>query len=551
MYSDSLLHNGTSVDDMKRKGRIWKKLMVVLGLVMALVMGGCQSSDVVIVYDNDVHCTVDGYAKLAAVQNAYRKETPYVTTVSCGDFVQGDVIGSVSRGASIVDIMNRVGYDVVTLGNHEFDFGVPHLFALTDSLKAEVVDANFRDLKAGRFPFSPYTIKQYGDIDIAYLGLTTPATLSLVAYTTFIDEETGDVCYDFCQEDFYGNAQRFVDEARREGADYVVVLSHLGDSGMSGVSSVELIQHTTGIDVVLDGHDHHVIPDTTIFNGEGRPVLLSSTGSSFRNIGVLTLSADGKFTSMLLATDTCQSVDKEVDDYVHQVKEQVLAQGDKVIGKSDILLDIMDAEGHRIVRNQEAPIGNFFADALRHVSGTDIALVNGGGIRASIPKGDVTFNTLLAVSPYHNDICMATMSGKQIMDALEVSARALPFEHGGFLQVSGIRFQVDTSIETSVQFDDNGQFTHVAGARRVSQVEVWDKAQGKYLPIIPQRIYTISSFGYLIEQGGEAGILRRSKLIKNNMGKDVDFLSIYIRQMLNGCIGEAYNQLEGRIRIGT
>ena len=147
---------------MKRKGRIWKKLMVVLGLMMALVMGGCQSSDVVIVYDNDVHCTVDGYAKLAAVRNAYRKETPYVTTVSCGDFVQGDVIGSVSRGASIVDIMNRVGYDVVTLGNHEFDFGVPHLFALTDSLKAEVVDANFRDLKAERFPFSPYTIKQYG-----------------------------------------------------------------------------------------------------------------------------------------------------------------------------------------------------------------------------------------------------------------------------------------------------------------------------------------------------------------------------------------------------
>ena len=534
---------------MKRKGRIRKKLMGVLGLVMALVMVGCQSPDVVIVYDNDVHCAVDGYAELAAVRNACQKETPYVTTVSCGDFVQGDVIGSVSRGASIVDIMNRVGYDVVTLGNHEFDFGVTHLFALTDSLEAEVIDANFRDLKKDRFPFSPYTIKQYGDIDIAYLGLTTPATLSLVAYTTFIDE-AGDVCYDFCQEDFYENAQRFVDEARREGADYVVVLSHLGDSGMSGVSSVELIHHTTGIDVVLDGHDHHVIPDTTIFNGENCPVLLSSTGSSFRNIGVLTLSANGTFTSKLLPVESSDTVDTEVDAFVHQVKEQVLAQGDKVIGKSDILLDIMDAEGRRIVRNQEAPIGNFFADALRHVSGTDIALVNGGGIRASIPKGDITFNTLLAVSPYHNDICMATMSGKQIMDALEVSARALPSEHGGFLQVSGIRFQVDTSIETSVQFDDKGQFTHVDGTRRVSQVEVWDKVQGKYLPIIPQRIYTISSFGYLIEQGGEAGILRRSKLIKNNMGKDVDFLSIYIRQMLNGCIGEVYNQVEGRIRIG-
>ena len=542
--------------------QIARRICPIVAIIATLFIASCSKDEtlstpqpidrpvtpIVIIYENDVHCAVDGYAKLAGLRNNYKKTTHHVATVSCGDFVQGNIVGSVTRGEAIIDIMNFIGYDVVTTGNHEFDFGIEHLLTLTKTLNADVVNANFSDLRSNKLLLEPYTIKRFGNVDIAFIGLTTPATMSSVAYTTFTDE-SGNVIYSFGEDNFYQNAQRHIIEARASGADYVVILSHLGDSGEGGYpSSISLIQNTIGIDAVLDAHDHNVIPDTTILDGAGEGVLLSSTGTAFANVGVLTLSTEGKFSSQLVKSEDCDT-DERVQAYVEQIKEQTMAAGERIVGTSEATMRVRDESGTRITRTRETTIGNLCADAFRTVLGSDIAFVNGGAIRADIPEGDVTYNNLLSVFPYNNAVCTATMSGSQIMDALEVSARLLPKENGGFLQVSGLKFKIDTSVEPSVQMDENELFTHVGERRRVSDVQVLDKSTNKYLPIAPERTYTIASSSFLIENYGDNGILRYATVKESNLGQDVDILAIYIEQILGGKIGTEYNSTEGRITI--
>ncbi len=533
--------------------------MILLSLLLTCFLG-CEAdnktgipdvpeSPIVIVYENDVHCAVDGYAKLVGIREQQRAKTPFVTTVSCGDFVQGDVVGSVSKGENIVEIMNLVGYDVVTLGNHEFDYGMKQMFRLTYALEAPVVCANFRDLRISESPFPAYQIIRYGDVDIAYIGFTTTTTSTSVSPMTFLDEN-GNLIYDFMQETFYQEAQKQIDAARAEGADYVVALSHLGDLDRGQhANSIHLIKSTTGLDAVLDGHDHHVIPDTLIHNQEGTPVLLTSTGTKFSHIGLLTLSPEGKFSSRLISTETDDvPVDADMQFLVEDIKEKALADGQKVVGVSETVLSINDELGNRLVRSQEVSIGNFCADAFRLVLDADIAFVNGGGIRADLPQGDVTYNHLLGIFPFNNTACTATMTGQQLLDALEFSVSFLPVEDGTFMQVSGLKFEVDASVPSPVVTDKEDLFLHVAdGPRRVSNLQILDKESGEYLPVDLEKRYTLASFNFLLKDLGGAGIFRYAELEEDYLGQDVEVLAFYIEKLLGGRIERKYAELEGRI----
>ena len=534
-----------------------KVYMVLFSLLLACFVA-CGTDDnvwmpdvperpVVIVFENDVHCSVDGYAKLVGLREWQRVQTPYVTTVSCGDFVQGDVVGSVSHGKNIVEIMNEVGYDVVALGNHEFDYGMTQMFRLTEALDASVVCANFRDLRTDDLPFPAYRILRYGEVDIAYVGFITTTTSTSTSPKTFQDEQ-GNYIYDFMQETFYENAQRQIDAARAEGADYVVALAHLGDLERGEhANSINLIARTTGLDAVLDGHDHHIISDTLICNREGAPVLLASTGTKFSHIGLLTLSSDGKFHSTLVPVGEAPK-DEAVGVFVETVKEKALADGQKVVGVSDVNLSIYDKDGHRIVRSQETPIGDFCADAFRLVLNADVAMVNGGGIRADLPQGEVTYNHLLALFPFNNTACTATMTGQQLLDALEVSVSFLPYEDGTFMQVSGMKFEVDASVPSPVVLDEAELFSHVADApRRVGGLQILDKESGEYLPVDLDKRYTLASFSFLLKDLGGFGIFRYAELQEDNLGQDVEVLASYIETVLNGRIGKGYSEPEGRI----
>lgn len=505
---------------------------------------------IIILYENDVHCAVDGYAQLVALRERQREQTPYITTVSCGDFVQGDVVGSVSQGESIVEIMNQVGYDVVTLGNHEFDFGISQMFKLTDALEATVVSANFRDLRTNELLFPSYRTIRYGDVDIAFLGLTTTTTATSVSPRTFWDE-AGNVIYGFSKPDFYQNVQEQIDLARSKGADYVVVLSHLGDRDRKEhPNSVQLIAQTTGIDVVLDGHDHHVISDTLVSNLEGDSVLLTSTGSGFENIGMLTLDTNGTFTSRLVPTSSGLAFDEKTQAFVEEIKTRTMENGQRVVGINEVNMSINDRLGNRLVRSQETTIGNFCTDAFRLVLNVDVAMLNGGGIRADLPKGEITYNDLLTIFPFNNTACTATMTGQQLVDALEFSVSFLPEEDGSFMQVSGVTFEVDTSIPSPVVVDEHHYFVGIGeGKRRVTRVQILNKETGIYQPIDLECRYTLASFDFQLKEFGSAGIFRYATLKEDFLGQDVDVLASYITDVLNGRIGKEYEETEGRIRI--
>ena len=538
-----------------------KERWILLVPLLLLCFLACKASDdkrqmpdrpdfpIVIVYENDVHCSVDGYPRLASLRAKQQMATPYVTTVSCGDFVQGEVIGSVSQGEHIVEIMNRVGYDVVALGNHEFDFGMSQMRHLTDLLDAPVVSANFRDLHSGELVFPAYRMVRYGEVDIAYVGLITPETATSVAPTTFWDKD-GNHIYDFMLNEFYQKTQACVDCARAEGADYVVLLSHLGDRKRTGCpSSLSLIAATTGVDVVLDGHDHHVIPDTLIHNKDGKPVLLSSTGTKFQYVGLLTLSTDGQFSSRLVSLDNL-TPETELQAYVGELKQKTLAEGTRVVGTCEVDLPIMDASGGANVRSCEMPIGNFCADAFRLMLQADVAMINGGGIRSGLSQGEITFNDLLAVFPFNNTACTAMLTGHQLLDVLEVSVRYLPDMDGSFMQVSGMTFQVDLSVPSPVVLDEYSWFSHISPApRRVSHLQIWDKEQGVYVPVDADRTYILAGFDYQLKGYGSNAIFRYATLKDDNHGKDVEILVSYLTQMLGGRIGYSYATTEERIRI--
>ena len=530
-----------------------KNLFYIL-LVLAGLFAGCGNhrvpdrpeSPVVILFDTDAHCQMEGYAAMAGLKSEMAGRTPFLTTVSCGDFVQGDIVGTITRGEGIIDIMNQVGYDFTVPGNHEFDFGMEQHSNLIGKLNSEIICANFNSLDTDQPVYKPYAMARYGNVDIAFIGIATPATATSVSPKTFWDDN-GNSKYSFLPDNLFPTVRQLVKEVRRSGADYVVVLSHLGaNKEDSYPTSLELIANTSGIDVVLDGHSHVTIPDTTLLDMEGKEVLLSSSGSYFQNIGILTLSTDGKFSAELVATSSVQK-DSAVLNLVVKVKGSVMEAGRKVIGSSGITMNAMDADGEWLVREMEMPIGNFCADAFRRVLDTDIAMINGGGIRADLNAGEVSYNTLMSVFPFNNTACKASITGEQLLDALEVSVMSLPERAGRFMQVSGLKFSVNQTVATPVVIDGGGLFSHIGnGARRVSDVQVLDKVSGKYVPVELERTYTLGGISYNITQMGSDGIFRYTRLLQDNLGQDVEILATYL-EMLGGTIGDEYKNSEGRI----
>ncbi len=504
---------------------------------------------IVILYDNDVHCAVDGYAHLVSVREMMENDNAYVTTVSAGDFISGDIVGTITKGEAIIDIMNRVQYDVIALGNHEFDFGLPHILSLTEALDATTVCANLRHIESNKPLFTPYKIISYDDVDIAYIGITTSATSTLVSANTFRNERD-ELIYDFSNNNLYAVTQHYIDQAIDQGADYVVALAHLGDVGQSGHSnSVELINNTHGIDVLIDGHDHHTIEGRIVKNNRGEDVILTSSGTKFQYIGAVTLSTEGKFSTQLITVSSEDSTDAATQDYVNQIKKEALEAGKRVIGHTSFPISMLGPDGKRIVRNSEATLGNLCADAIRYGTNAEIAMINGGGIRASINEGDITINDCFQVFSFNNTVCTATMSGAQILDALEFGARATPTEVGGFLHVSGLRYQIDL-VPSPVVLDDKGMCSHITeGKRRVNNVEVFDSKTNSYKPIELDRIYTVGSFEYLITGKGDAGVLQYATLKDGQLGQDLQMLSEYIEKALGGVISEQYRKAEGRILI--
>ena len=508
------------------------------------------SQEIIVLYENDVHCGVDGYANFAALKNEMKAVHKYVTVVSNGDFVQGGSLGASSHGRSIINIMNAVGYDYVTLGNHEFDYGIPRQKELMEALDAQCLCCNFKDLRTGKQIYEPYHIVSYGDFDVAYVGMSTPYTINSSTPTYFKDEK-GNYVYSFCIEDFYEVVQNAVNSARAEGADFVVVLSHLGDEdeGEGGINSPSMIENTYGIDVVLDGHSHSVILDSIVKNKKGQNVTLTSTGTKFQYMGKLTIGTDGKFKTELVPTESYNKKDLSVLKVIDEIKEGYRKVAEQVIFTSDVKLAAFDDQANRLVRNQETNIGNFCADAYRTVFGTDIAFLGGGSIRADLPKGDVTFNDLYTMFPFENGTCKGECTGELLLDILEFSVSIAPGEFGGFQQVSGLRFEYDSSIPSPVLYNANHDFDGVKGARRVKKVEILNNKTGNYEPLVSDKTYTFAASSYVaIDHGDGFAMMDRCTNVQDLGILDTDIIQNFLENYKNNHVGTEYAGLEGRIK---
>ena len=501
---------------------------------MVLVLAACGRKDIVILFDNDPHCAVQGYAHIASLKDQAKLATPYVTVVSAGDFLQGDVVGSISKGQYIVDIMNAVPYDYVTLGNHEFDYSVPRLQEMTDKLDARVLCCNFsREQDAGhREPIYPaYAIRKYGPVKVAYVGVTTPTTFNSSTPTYFLNEQ-GEVCYCFHMDDTFGLVQQAVDEARSEGADYVIVLSHLGDNTYP-VSSRELIEATHGIDVVVDGHAHNVFIEQPV-DACGDTLLFVSTGSKFVHIGRLTIGRDGEIDVELVpsVSSDAQFIHgaERVEQVIRTIQDRIEEQIAVKVGYTEVNLRDYDEKGNRLVRNSETELSCLLADAMRYAGGTQLGCIHGGSIRAAIPMGDITLGEVMAVLPFNNSLASVSMTGLQLRDALEVSVATWPVENGDFHIFSGLRYTINPRIKSSVCFDSNGFFASVGATRRVVKVEV-EQADGNWQPIDDEAVYTLSGLNYTLINRGASGMFRYAEPIAYEPLKDTEILTRYLHQL--------------------
>lgn len=543
---------------------MFKKLLAMLLAASMLLVGfafaeeaAAEHTPVVVLYENDVHCGIEenvGYAGVAAYRNAYKALGYDTILVDNGDAVQGDVVGTLSKGEAIIDIMNALEYDVAIPGNHEYDYGMEQFMALTERANFPYISSNFKKTD-GTAIFPSHVILEAGGWKIGFVGATTPHTFTSSTPTYFQDEE-GNYIYSFSEgadgENLYNAVQTAVDETRAEGADFVFLMSHLGvdaDENGNVYTSSAVITHTTGIDAVLDGHSHTVMECEVVKNADGEDVLLTQTGTKLQNLGVLTIEPDGTISTKLhnetiFKDPDAQAVLDGIKAQNEEILNQVVASTQVKLTTTDPTAKAEDGSPLRIVRSQETNLGDLCADAYRTLLDADVGFVNGGGVRADIEAGDITYANIIKVHPFGNAACKIEVTGQQLLDALEMGARELPAENGGFIQVSGMTYEINVGIPSSVEVDDKGNFVGVNGERRVQNVTVGGE------PIDPEKTYTLASHNYWLKSGGDGmSMFPGSPLLQDEVMLDNQVLITYIVDKLGGVVGEEYADPYGQGRI--
>ena len=542
-----------------------KRILSLTILLMCISLFGCQKQkeEIHIFYTSDVHCGLEeniNIASLKALVDERKLENKNVLLVDAGDFLQGSNLGLLTKGQSIINIMNNLDYDYVTIGNHEFDYGLDRLKELLDQASFNIVVSNseYSGNKEDIFKdFPEYYIHDFNGTKIAFIGIVTPT--SITSSTPSYFKENGEFVYDFYGGD-EGNIlaekiQSVVDEVRSQKVDYVIALSHLGSiAELQPYDSISFISKTSGIDAVIDGHSHSVIVGDTYVNKDGEEVLITSVGTKLENIGELIIDNEGNISSLLIS-----SYDKEDENILKVVKEENLKIENilnEVLCNVDFDLPISDENGLRLVRNREVALADLVADSIRDYFNSDIALVNGGGVRADLLKGEVSVGDLIDINPFGNTVAHVKASGQMILDALEFGSRftqALATfddksvgESGAFLQVSGLKFSVDTSIESTIVIDENNMLKEIGENRRVKDVYVLKGDE--YVPLDPNEYYTVSGSTYvLLENGDGCTAFEDAELIESTNYTLPDVMKEYIKK--NNGISEIYSTNQNRIII--
>ena len=413
------------------------------------------SGKTVIIHSNDVHGAIDGYAYMAKCAQQVRDLGGEVILADAGDFSQGAPYVSLSQGHTAIEMMNAVGYDIATLGNHEFDFGYDKLMENLKDANFPVISANV--YKDGKLILPATAILERGGLKIGFFGMETPETatkvnpslISGISFSPF--------------EQLYEAAQSAVDSLKAEGVDLIIGLWHLGiddESASNGYRSSDVYDKVEGIDFVIDAHSHTVMTE----DGDNNPI--QSTGTRFATIGAVIIdNATGKIVDHYLLPTQYLKKDDDVDATAQEIISAVDEEYGAPFATTEVLLNGERDPGNRTM---ETNLGDLISDAMvwsvtreggpeqDEVAGV-VGITNGGGIRASIEIGEVSMKDVNTVLPFGNTVAVVYVKGSELLEALEASTFCTPSAIGGYPQTSGIEWILDTTVEY-----DQGELYHNA-----------------------------------------------------------------------------------------
>ena len=542
-----------------------KLLALVLSLVMVFAIAIPASADydyaananivyssfegkTVILHSNDVHGALAGYALMPALKAQFEAAGAEVYMVDAGDFSQGTVYVSSSLGASAVAMMNAAGYDIVTLGNHEFDFGYQQLKQNLSSAKFSVICANVYLDETGETIYEPTKmIETASGLKLGFFGMETPETATKVnpALITEISFSTFD--------DLYASAQLAVDSLKEQEADLVIGICHLGvdaESAANGYRSIDLYEKVPGIDFIIDGHSH-----TVMTSGEnGEPI--QSTGTQFANIGVVVIDNETKQIEGHYLMDTRGlAEDPTVAAVAKGIIDTVDAAYNTPFATSEVFLNGERDPGNR---TEETNLGDLITDAMvwkvRSTGGIEeyydaplVGVTNGGGIRASIEAGDVTKKDINTVLPFGNTVAVIYTTGAELLEALEASTFSTPEAIGGFPQTSGIEWVLDTTVpfdqgEVYTLNGKEGSYYAPASIKRVTIKSI----NGE--PFDENAIYGVVTNNFCAAGGDTYNVLNRA--FSQGFGFDTgipmdEAVMEYVTEVLGGVIGQEYAEPSG------
>ena len=521
--------------------------------------------DIVILYTSDIHCGVNegfGAVGLRQVRKTLEEQGIPTLLVDDGDATQGDILGTLTKGESIIRLMNDLRYDIAIPGNHDFDYGVDQMMKFAQEAEFPYISCNISH--EGKLLFDPYIIKEIGGKKIGFIGITTPETMTSCDPVNFQDQQ-GNYVYDFLGKDgtgktLFDTVQKTVDEVRSKGVDYVVVMSHLGNQeGSAPFNFQTLIENTSGIDVILDGHSHDT-DQITMNNKEGKPVARTACGTKLQAVGYMRISGkDGSISCGIYSWNNPESapelfgitneltapLEKE-NQYVKEIQKQVVGHTDFDLIVYDPTKTNSNGLPLRIVRNAETNLADLAADALLYATGAEIAYLNGGAVRADIKAGDITYGDIINVSPFSNQICVSEVTGQQILDALEWGTSSYPGESGGFPQVAGMTYELHANTKSACLVSVEGTFSCAEGERRVQNVMVGGA------PLDPNKKYRLTGSEFLLKNGGNGfTMFSKEDIVLDQIAIDNASLIEYIQEGMNGEIDEKYANPygEGRIKI--
>ena len=510
------------------------------------------AGSVTILYTNDTHGYLNNttdqgltFANIKAMKDDLEAEGQNVILVDAGDIIQGAAYASFDEGATAIELMNMAGYQVSTPGNHEFDYGSQRFFSAMEEADFPFVSCNFYDVQTGELVLEPYTVIEAGDVKVAFVGITTPETLTKASPATFQDDITGEQLYSFYAGDdgqeLYDAVQSAIDAASAE-ADYVIGLAHLGDNtDAEPYDSATVIEHITGLDAMIDSHSHTVNECDYITDASGKEVLRTQTGSYLHNVGQMTIE-DGQVRTELISEYS--NIDATIAEKIADTAEAM----DVALGKDIAYLDCelyynAPDTASRMVRSQECNLGDLVADAYYYELtalypfDVDAAIINGGSLRTGLETGTISRIETLSELPFTNNMTVIEATGQQLLDALEMGACGIgEGESNGFLHVAGIHYTIDTSIESTVQIDDAGAWTGApTGDYRVKDVTIYDKESGEYVPLDLEKTYRIGGTDYLLIYFGDGmSMFDGATVIATQLTTDEQALVSYVTAFAAG-----------------